>query len=226
MHLPKSPITLFLPLAFLLISQLSFAQTIGVRGGMNIARFAYPNELFPEEMDFQHRNSYHTGIAIDLPLSNNFLIETGLNVSGKGTKTQYKGSVINGGSYEFTHKYRTTYLDVPLALKWKTDNSFLNFYGLLGGYAGIGLHGKILYEIDPSIEKIPETIISWGKTEDDNFRRPDYGALLGAGIQIGSVQLGVSYLHGLASILSLNPDEHYFRNRVLQLSATFYFLNP
>ena len=94
---------------------------------------------------------------------------------------------------------------------------------MFGPYAAIGLSGKIKQEESINGATTSEEIdIEWGSDiESSNFKRMDFGLIMGAGVELNSIQIGLNYSLGLANILPQNNVK--FRNRVLGISFGYKF---
>ena len=104
---------------------------------------------------------------------------------------------------DITAKAILSYLDIPLTLKASHDlGEGLKMFGAVGPYIGVGLSGKIKvtaeYQGDTETE---EEVVKWGSNEDtDDFKRLDMGLTFGAGVEINSLMIGISYDLGLSNI--------------------------
>jgi hypothetical protein len=66
--------------------------------------------------------------------------------------------------------------------------------------------------------------VNWGSdAENDDFKRLDFGLVAGAGVEINSILIGVSYGYGLANISSYTADGTRVSNRILSVSAGYRF---
>ena len=93
---------------------------------------------------------------------------------------------------------------------------------MFGPYVGIGLSGKMKGEVSIDGETTSQEIdIEWGSDIDSDFKRMDFGLIVGTGVELNSIQIGLNYSLGLANILPQNNVK--FRNRVLGISFGYKF---
>lgn len=208
-----------LALVLLTLGTTAFSQSIGIRGGLSLSNLFAENNSGTISDDFLHKVGYHGGIVLDFNITNTFSIESGLMIESKGFRTEG-----NFGGITSDYALNLTYLDIPLTLKASTDNKIVNFYGILGPYVGAGLFGNEKGEtVVLGVKTEFNDPIQWGTTQDDEARRLDYGLMIGAGVELGSIQLGLSYAHGLANIAPVQSNGRRQQNRVFRLSAAFLF---
>ena len=69
-----------------------------------------------------------------------------------------------------------------------------------------------------------EEDVEWGSDEEnDDLKRLDFGLTMGAGVEISSIQIGLTYGLGLANISSYNDNGNKINNRVLGISVGYKF---
>ncbi len=201
---------LFVLVAF---STQSFAQTFGIKGGVNFAKMLDKDEDETYSDDYKMKTGFHVGFTIEQPITDMFSFESGLLLSTKGFK--WKEDKDNNV------KLNLFYLDIPIALKTSFDLGGIQIYTLTGTYLGIGLSGKFKGEVNGNNE---EADVDWGTDDDeDDFKRIDFGLLIGAGIDIGAIQIGLSYSLGLSNISTYTEDGYKNKNRVLSISVGYKF---
>lgn len=201
-----------------MVSLQSYAQTFGVKAGVN---FANQSINFYDDTDIIL--GYHIGGSIDIHLYKFLSIETGALLSTKGHKTDV---FVRENSYDpektVTFKTKLYYIDIPVSAKFKCKVSkSVYLYGLVGEYISIGLSGKAIIE-----DEVIENAV--GELTDDYFgeniyKRIDYGLTFGGGVEIKKIQLGLSYDLGLGNISSYTEDGTSVKNRVLKLSVGYRF---
>ena len=93
---------------------------------------------------------------------------------------------------------------------------------MFGSYIGIGLSGTIKGEvIVDGLTTSQEIDIEWGSDIDSDFKRMDFGLIIGAGVELNSIQIGLNYSLGLANI---SPQTNVkVNNRVLGISVGYKF---
>lgn len=199
----------------------SYAQTFGVKGGLNLSNMHMKDN--DETYDDNNKISpgFHLGATAEFPITEMFSFETGLLLSNKGTKASSKEEW-NGETYEYKEKANLFYLDIPLTAKATYDLSGTKIYGVFGPYLGIGLSGKYKYEETGSTTTTQD--VKWGQSSsDDDLKRFDYGLIFGTGVEIKTIQIGLSYGIGLANISSNFSNGMKIKNRVLEISAGYKF---
>ena len=203
-------------LLIIMISMLSFqsyAQSFGVKGGLSLANMLIEDEDETMSDEFSMKPGFHVGGFIDYSLSDFLSVEASLLLNTKGFKWE---------DGDYIMKFKLLYLDIPIALKASynlSDN--LTMYGAVGPYLGIGLSGKAESEYDGETD---EENIEWGNNEDeDDLKRFEFGATFGGGVEIGAIQVGISYDLGLANISSYTDYGSTIKNRVLKFSVGYKF---
>ncbi|MGF1638484.1 MAG: porin family protein, partial [Cyclobacteriaceae bacterium] len=173
-----------------------FAQTYGVRAGLNLSNVLYKLGDV-EDSRYNMNPGFHVGATVDIPLTGIFSIESGLLFSNKGYKHDFEGFFGNNGTTEY-RKYETTmnlyYLEIPLTAKASFDIGGAKIYGLFGPYFGIGLTSKANGKVTRGLET--ETFrgnYSWPSEENGGYKRLDYGLAFGVGVEINALQIGVNY---------------------------------
>jgi hypothetical protein len=193
-----------------------YAQSFGVKAGLNLSNLVI-KEDGSEIPDLDYRPGFHAGLTTDIPLSTLFSLDAGILASTKGAIIQ-QGDI--SGNVKFS--FNMLYVDVPIALKAHFPiNSTAKAYIAAGPYVGVGLIGKTKLTVtvlDESEETTDD--ITWGNNEEET-NRLDYGASLGAGVELGSVLIGVSYNLGLDNIA--NTNEASIKHRVIGVSLGYRF---
>ena len=73
-------------------------------------------------------------------------------------------------------------------------------------------------------ELAQEEDVEWGSDkEKDDLKRLDFGLTMGGGVEINSIQIGLTYALGLANISSYTDYGTKINNRVLGLSVGYKF---
>jgi hypothetical protein len=201
-----------------------FAQNFGVKAGLNLSTMLAKDEDENYSDELKMNPGFHLGATLEFPITESFSFETGLLLSTKGFRMSEE-ETYEGETFKFDSKMNLFYLDIPLTAKASFDIGGAKIYGLFGPYLGMGLSGKSKYEYSYNGEtETEEEDIKWGSDEDeDDLKRLDYGLILGAGLEIGSVQIGLSYGLGLANISSYTDEDAVLSNRVLGFSVGYKF---
>jgi opacity protein-like surface antigen len=212
----KILIRLFVFVLVLTMASESFAQTFGLKGGLNLANMLIKNDDKTYSDDFKTKPGFHLGVTAEFPATEMFSFETGLLLSTKGFKTS---------SEDFEEKVSLLYLDIPLTGKASFDVEGVKVYGVFGPYIGMGLFG--IYKTEDTYEGETETeseSIVWGSEKgESDFKRFDMGLTMGAGVEINVIQIGLTYNLGLANISPYSDKGYKRNNRVLALSIGYKF---
>ena len=194
----------------------SYAQSFRLKTGLNLSNMLMKDDANNYNDDSKNKLGFHIGATAEFPLSEILSFETGLLLSTKGFKLNRKG---------YVGKLNLDYLDIPITGKASFDIKGVKFYGVFGPYLGMGLSGKSNFENTFEGEtKIEEEVINWGSDkEESDFKRLDFGITIGGGIEIKSIQIGLSYNLGLANISPDSDDGFRMKNRVLGLSVGYKF---
>ncbi len=200
----------------------SFAQTFGIKVGLNLSNMIMKDDDETYSEEFKMKPGFHFGPTIEIPISELFSFESGLMLSTKGYKESVKISY-GGCISERNTKVYMLYIDIPLTAKVTFDVGGTKLFGTFGPYIGMGLCGKMkyikIYEIDEEVEKI-----SFGSNkEEDDLKALDYGLTAGIGFTLNSTQIGISYALGLANLSNYSEDHYKIKNRVLGISIGYKF---
>lgn len=210
-------------IAFTMTTEI-FAQNFGIKGGLNLSNMLVKDDDDTYSDDFKMKPGFHIGATAEFPLTGIFSFETGLLLSTKGSKMSEEETFM-GETYKYESKLTLFYLDIPLSAKASFDLGGTKIYGVFGPYLSYGLSGKSKYEetFDGETESDEEDI-KWGSDEDESdLKRLDFGLTMGAGVEINSIQIGLSYALGLANISPYTDGGSKINNRVLGLSVGYKF---
>lgn len=211
----------------LLISLLCVnAQKINIKTGFNLATFYSENNDRIISSDFDTNSGLSIGVNIEYPINKTFAIETGMQFSMEGTEIHNKREITFGGlGQEISTNLDIDlyYMNVPFNAKVYIVNSKVKVFGLLGAYWGIGLYGnKELSILSYSDSDTEDEKIKWGDdSENDDFRRFDYGLNIGTGIEANRFLLSINYNYGLENISTYIKNGTAFYNRVLTFSIGY-----
>lgn len=198
----------------------SYAQIFGIRAGLNLSNMLDKDDEGTYSNDFKMKPGFNVGSTVEFPINEMFSFESGLLLSTKGYKLSGKDSY-EGETWEYKESINLLYLDIPLSGKAYFDFKGTKVYGAFGPYLGFGLSGKYKYEEPGDSDK--EDIKFGSDKEKDDLKRLDYGLTIGAGVELNSIQIGLSYDLGLANISTYTDGGAKTSNRVLALSVGFKF---
>ena len=207
----------------------SFAQTFGIKAGLNLSNMLIKETEFfipynNNSYNYKMNPGFHLGATAELPVSDLFTLETGLLFSVKGIIISNEENF--GATPLITkEKQNLLYLDIPIVAKVPFSLGGYDFYGSFGPYFGMGLAGNSKAIVNfGDLHETESRSINWGSDEGiDDFKRVDYGLTFGAGIKLNSFQAGLSYNLGLANISPESSSGSVISNRVLGISIGYMF---
>lgn len=191
------------------------SQDIRIKSGMNLSNFeAKFNDSDINGYDL--KPGVNIGVTAEkFQLTQLISLESGLFFSTKGNKIyQEEKQNDSQNPYIFEAKLNLLYLEIPLRAKATIEFENFNLYGLVGPYLGIGLHGKsqISHTNDNDIYTFENTI-EWGSTtENDDYKRLDYGLSFSTGIEFKFFQIELFRNYGLRNISSQPQEEVSYKN--------------
>lgn len=199
----------------------AYGQGFAIKGGLNLANMLEKDDDDTYSNDYTMNPGFHLGFTAELPLNSFLSFEPGLVFTTKGMK--YEDEVME---LDILAKANLYYLDIPLAVKASHDlGGGIRMYGAVGPYVGLGLSGKVKATVEyQGEEETDEEDIEWGSDEDeDDLKRLDMGLTFGAGVEINSVLIGISYDLGLSNISAYQDYGTTSKNRVLKFSVGYIF---
>ena len=204
-------------------TSVTFAQSYVVKGGLNLSKIMMRNDEDTFNDQFDMTPGFHIGVTSEFPIFKEVAFETGLLLSTKGFKRS--ATVLYGGeTKEFKGSANLLYLDIPITVKTYFNIRGTKFYGALGPYIGFGLSGKSKEDcIVNGVIESDEKDVNWGTGDSNDLKRLDFGLTAGAGMEINTVQIGLSYNFGLANISANTEIGQTINNRVLSLSVGYKF---
>ena len=202
-----------------------------LRGGLNLANVSITDNGRID--DAKALTSFQAGIIGDISLAEFIALQSGLLVTGKGTKSQ------DGDPSDANYFKATTnpiYIEVPLNLIFKGPIGLnTKFFAGAGPYLAIGIAGKNKTEgkfLGTSFSS--EKDIEWSDDDPTTFnyeegagfgimKRFDYGLNGIAGIETKNIVLSVNYGLGLAKLQSGSNSSEDDNNKHRVLSFTVGF---
>jgi hypothetical protein len=204
---------------------------IYLKGGLNLANISTTKDGRVD--DAKMLTSFHAGFIGDIPLTDVLSFQTGLLLTGKGSKTEIYATASTTDNY-YKVKTNPLYLEVPADLVFKVPfgNDSRLFFGA-GPYVAMGIAGKtkgeqrflgVTSSYEKNIEFNNDDPATSGQEDAsvNKLRRFDYGANALAGFEAGKMLIGVNYGLGLAKIgssQSNNNDQN--KHRVWSISIGF-----
>lgn len=208
---------ILLLLISLLFSISTYSQSISLKAGLNLSN------IKEEESSGEYKINPlpELGIKTNFKIDSFKSLETGLLLSGKGFINE---AFFRSDNIDFKRTTSLYYLELPIKLKIRSVSIEENkraLIGEIGFYSAIGIEGKTKREWDDRSDGShdeDERKIEWGNSDDDDFKKLDFGVSLGIGIDFKVMILGISYDIGLSNILISETNETKFYTRTLKIS--------
>lgn len=195
----KKIITFLCAMAFLAVAIPAQAQLrFGVKGGLNITSVHFDSDMFKSD----NVTGFHIGPMIEatMPLLG-FGFDAALLYSQKGMESSSSGVKTT---------MKTSYIDVPVNLKWKFGLPIVKAYLAAGPYASFRVGGDKIWNV-----------------LSDQLETKSFGAGLnfGAGVEVfNHLQVGFNYELGLTDNFSAEKlDLSSNKNRGWTISAAILF---
>jgi len=147
------------------------------------------------------------GVLADFVLvgNDNYLFSTGFTLNHSGGSLKYPSAYQTGGTPAWQAgdaeaKYSFRYIDIPLAIKLRTNEvGYLHYYGMFGASTGFNIGAKREIEYSTGFTEEEESF-----TDDVNLFRA--GLIIGGGVEFnlsGNTYLmaGLTYHNGFTNIL-------------------------
>ncbi|MFO7616801.1 MAG: porin family protein [Bacteroidales bacterium] len=223
---PVNILRVALLLLALMLFTPAFPQIFRAKGGVNLTAM-YPRDSYEHSsIKYPPNPGLHLGSTIEMPISRRYSIESGLFLSTKGYKrrnTQYT-SVL---TYTMKTDINFVYLEVPILAKATIKRSGKKYFAQAGPYLGLAILGNYVRATVIENDTQSTTTTDKGKiewiSEGGDYQRLDYGLMVGGGVEIRSVNFGLTYGLGLARNKPDYRFESHQRNHVIGLSAGYRF---
>jgi len=193
--------------AAIAMSTLSFAQTFGIKGGMNLSNISNTDDTFDADADVNSKSKvgFNGGVFANFPVAESFSIQPELLYNGLGTKITGKDTEGN----EDALTMNLDYLSLPVMFQY---NLVPQFYLEAGPQFSYMLSSKLKYN-DESQD-----------IDTDNFNKFDIGVGIGAGFNI-TPQFGINarYVAGFTDIVKDNPSDNAMKNNNFQVGLFYKF---
>jgi opacity protein-like surface antigen len=206
---------LILTLALTTTVALAAQAQVYVQGGLNLANITKTKDGQTEKNNILP--SFNVGILGRLPLADMFSLESGVLLTGHGSKAE---TYFNGGTDYIKTKFNPLYIQVPLNAVIKIPlEKESNVFFSAGPYAAIGIGGKSRSDSkfgplqSSSVKNIEFSNDDPFTSEEEDagynkLKRFDFGLNFGGGVQLGPVMLKVNYGLGLAKINSTQSNNN------------------
>lgn len=204
-------------MSFLTATVMCTKAQVYVQGGLNLANITNTKSGQTEENNILP--SFNAGVMSRFGISEMFDLESGVLLTGKGSKAETYFSSSRDDNYVKT-RFNPIYVEIPLNAVVKiplATKSKSNIFVNAGPYVAIGIAGKS--KVDTriiSVNSSSSTNIKFSNddpftsAQDDaaygKLKRFDYGFNLGGGIDFGKFMLKANYGIGLAKINSTESN--------------------
>lgn len=175
----------------------------GPKFGLNLSTMTLKESGI--SIDPKTRAGIHLGLIGEIPLQNNFNIQTGFFFSMKGSKYSV-------GSTDMT--ISPNYLEIPVNALYKYELGSAKLLLFAGPYFAYGIGGK--YKADGESQDI-----KFGSGENNDMKAFDMGLNIGAGIEISDFQITAQYGLGLANLAPVTTNDAKMKNRVFGISVAY-----
>ncbi|GHE23087.1 porin family protein [Sphingobacterium griseoflavum] len=184
----------------------------GLKAGVNFPSYSFGNSN--DLSDTKSTTNFHVTGYLDAPVTQNFYIQPGVSLQGKGAKLVESSAL--GGS-EVTQN--TMWLEVPVNFVGKFQAGNGNFFVGAGPYIGFGLSGKNKYSTG-SGSNVVEREFKFGK--ENTLKGTDFGVNFLAGYKLaGGFLINAGYGLGLTNIAGDNNWTNDIKNRVWTVGIGF-----
>ena len=153
----------------------------GIKGGLN-----YSNLDVQDASNSRWLVGFNLGLFAKLPLSSFVAIQPELYYTTKGSNVTYNNLFVDG-----TARFNLNYLEFPLLLVLNPI-SVLNIH--FGPYVSYLLNGIVTNESNVNLFNFENNI------NLDDYNRIDAGFVVGAGIDLGALNIGLRYNFGLTKV--------------------------
>jgi hypothetical protein len=205
----------------------------GIETGLNLS-----TALVNDATCMKLKAGYRIGGTVEYLLPKNFLIQSGLFFSAKGSKIEN----LNTGNYEggepdFTHTFNQFYLELPLygAYRMNVSDKFNVTFGG-GPYFGYGLGGKVKEKLNSSAWGDGSTQIEWDTFGDgvydeeldylrgETLKRFDIGIGVKVDFEYHKFILGIGTEYSLKNIaVNDSYGDPQYRNVNLRISLGYKY---
>lgn len=193
----------------LLVSTMQAQIKFGPVAGVNFSTMTFKSTDSDDHYDPIMLVGFHIGGMAEFSVSENFVIQPAILFSGKGSKYEID---YGEGTYEVA--INPGFIEVPIYAAYKFDLGSVKLLLKAGPYFGYGFTGKIS-------EDDEEEDIEWG-SDDDSFMKPfDFGAGLGAGVDLNGFLVLLQYQFGLTNLSAW--DEVEMKPGVFGVSLAYLF---
>lgn len=200
---------------FMLISVPVFTQKFGLKAGVSETKLLNKDFDVNYSDEFKSAVGFLVGATVEFPIKDWVAIESGVQMSLKGYKSEYFAKT----------RWSLYYLEIPVAAKGYYHFSNFGVYGVFGPYLGLGLTGKARTKYTDMQGQTTKHVedVKWGSdSENDDLKRIDIGLTIGGGVSFNRIQIGLFYSPGLANISPDTDNGLQAKNRVFGIEARYH----
>lgn len=198
--------------AALALGTLTFAQQIGIKGGMNVSSLSKDSNL----SDQNSKIGFNTGVFLNAPISSQFSIQPEVLYNDLGSKIT-QSEVIAGNTYTTSKSRNLGYISVPVMFQY---NATPQFYLEAGPQMSFLVDANDKFKSSTNGNTNSSTIVSLNK---NNYNTFDFGVGIGAGYYFTpSVGITARYVAGVTDIYKNNSGDSV-KNNVFQVGLAYKF---
>lgn len=157
------------------------------------------------------------GFFLDVELTENIFINTGVYGSAKGFRYDSERTIDNK-DYDTKEYQILLTLDIPLNVGYKHDFGAVKVFGMLGPNLSYGLYATNLYKADGEYDNDHQSV---GTTINDEFKPMNFGFNIEAGVELDRFQFSAYYTQGLSELS--NIDWMSIKSNVIGINAAIKF---
>lgn len=207
----------------ILVGSLSAQVRLGLQGGLNLADLRYePKDQTNGVPDAHNLATYNAGLLLDIQLVPGVAIQTGADLSSKGSKVTFTDA---SGSY--TKTINPLYVEIPAHLVFKPQIApATRLLVGFGPYLGLGVGGRASYSgATPVGSFYSDHSLQFGNGSSDDLKATDIGGEILAGFEFShalslTAQYGMSFTNNAPN--GDNNAPQILRNKVLSLNLGIY----
>jgi len=154
---------------------------VGIKGGVNFSAL-YTKDSYDEKM----LTGFNIGLFSKVPITQHVAFQPELYFTTKGAEVTYNNTFVDG-----IGRFKLNYIELPVLLIINVTD---NFNIQAGPYASHLLSGKVTNESNVNLFNFEDNINA------DDFNRFDAGIAAGAGLDFGSLGIGVRYNYGFTTV--------------------------
>lgn len=166
----------------------------GVKFGINFATLHGNGD----NSDIKSLFCYNAGVALNIPIVQNFYMQTGMDFTNKGMRIKESDDYFN-----YEAKIKLAYLQVPLLMSYYFNlGNNVQWHFNFGPYFALGVLGSVDEKYSSDYDSESYSYDAFGDLSEDNMglSRFDAGLTFATGILINKIYLGIQYDLGLANM--------------------------